>query len=62
LRGRMRPGKSYIPPFTVGEPVVSGIVARVIASKDDNYKVGDRVISKSLTLSPPVSTATRATP
>ncbi|ELR18448.1 zincbinding dehydrogenase family oxidoreductase [Acanthamoeba castellanii str. Neff] len=46
LRGRMREGaKSYVPPFELNKPIVSGIVARVIASKDDNFKVGDRAIS-----------------
>jgi NADPH-dependent curcumin reductase CurA len=48
LRGRMREGaKSYVPPFELNKPIVSGIVARVIASKDDNFKVGDRAISTS---------------
>ncbi len=44
----MREGaKSYIAPFELNKPIVSGIVARVIASKDDNFQVGDRAISTS---------------
>jgi NADPH-dependent curcumin reductase CurA len=64
MRGRMRnTRKSYIPPFELNKPVVSGIVARVIASKDDKYQVGDRVISaSSLSLSPSVGAHTDCLP
>ena len=41
LRGRMSDAKSYIPPFEVGKPISSGIVAKVIASKHNTFKVGD---------------------
>lgn len=41
LRGRMSEAKSYVPPFEVGKPISSGIVAKVIASKHNNFKVGD---------------------
>jgi len=45
MRGRMRAGeKSYVPPFELNKPVVSGIVARVVASKNDGFAVGDRVV------------------
>jgi NADPH-dependent curcumin reductase CurA len=43
LRGRMSEVKSYIPPFEIGQPMSSGVVAEVIASKNDNYKKGDFV-------------------
>ncbi|TDQ33016.1 NADP-dependent oxidoreductase [Zeaxanthinibacter enoshimensis] len=43
LRGRMNDAKSYIPPFKVGEPIDSGIVAEVMESKNENFKKGDYV-------------------
>jgi len=43
LRGRMSDAKSYVPPFEVGKPLTSGIVAKVIASKSDSFKEGDFV-------------------
>ena len=46
LRGRMSNAKSYIAPFQVGEPIVSGLVARVIESKADNLNVGDYVMDR----------------
>ena len=43
LRGRMNNVKSYIPPFEVGEPMKSAIVAEVIESKNKNYSVGSHL-------------------
>lgn len=43
LRGRMSDAKSYIPPFEVGQPISSGVVAEVIASKHPDFKEGDFV-------------------
>lgn len=43
MRGRMRDEKSYIPPFEVGKPIESGIVAEIIESKSDNFVKGDYV-------------------
>jgi len=43
LRGRMNDVKSYIPPFELNAPMSSGIVAKVIASKNNNFEVGDFV-------------------
>lgn len=43
LRGRMRDEKSYVPPFELNKPVQSGIIAKVIASKNDDFKEGDFV-------------------
>ena len=43
LRGRMSDAKSYVPPFQLNEPVQSGVIAKVIGSKNDNFKEGDFV-------------------
>lgn len=41
LRGRMRNEESYIPPFKIGEPVESMVIAEVIDSKNSNFKKGE---------------------
>ncbi|MDF4222262.1 NADP-dependent oxidoreductase [Maribacter sp. M208] len=43
LRGRMSDAKSYVPPFKVGEPISSGIVAEVLESNNGNFQKGDYV-------------------
>lgn len=43
LRGRMRDSKSYIEPFKLDEPIESGVIAEVIASKNSNFEKGDFV-------------------
>lgn len=43
LRGRMSDAKSYVPPFKVGEPISSGIVAEVLESKNGYFQKGDYV-------------------
>jgi NADPH-dependent curcumin reductase CurA len=43
LRGRMSDAKSYVPPFELDKPISSGIVAKVIATKNENFKEGDFV-------------------
>jgi NADPH-dependent curcumin reductase CurA len=43
LRGRMNDAKSYIPAFELNKPIQSGVVAKVIASKNINFTVGDVV-------------------
>ncbi|SIQ65518.1 NADP-dependent oxidoreductase [Maribacter ulvicola] len=43
LRGRMSDAKSYVPPFKVGEPISSGIVAEVLESKNEKFQKGDFV-------------------
>ncbi|WP_343329857.1 NADP-dependent oxidoreductase [Polaribacter staleyi] len=43
LRGRMSAAKSYVPSFELNKPVQSGIIAKVIASKNENFKEGDFV-------------------
>jgi len=44
MRGRMNDGKSYISPFTVGEPITGGAIACVVESEADGFKVGDFVL------------------
>ncbi|MHA7944287.1 NADP-dependent oxidoreductase [Formosa sp. 3Alg 14/1] len=43
LRGRMSDAKSYVPPFNLNEPISSGVVAQVKASKNDKFNEGDYV-------------------
>jgi len=43
LRGRMREGKSYVPPFAVGDVIVSGVVGEVAESRAPDFKRGDLV-------------------
>ncbi|WP_273566829.1 NADP-dependent oxidoreductase [Maribacter halichondriae] len=43
LRGRMNDVKSYIPPFELDKPLVSGTIAEVADSKNENFKKGDFV-------------------
>ncbi|WP_158850266.1 NADP-dependent oxidoreductase [Algibacter sp. L1A34] len=43
LRGRMSDAKSYVPPFELNKPIQSGVVAKVIASKNKNFAEGDFV-------------------
>ncbi|MDC6350937.1 NADP-dependent oxidoreductase [Zeaxanthinibacter sp. PT1] len=46
LRGRMNDTKSYIPPFQIGEPIDSGIVAEVLESRNENFKTGEYVTAR----------------
>ena len=41
LRGRMREGESYIPPFELDEPVESNVVAEVLESNNSNFSKGE---------------------
>jgi NADPH-dependent curcumin reductase CurA len=43
LRGRMMDAKSYIEPFELHKPIVSGCVAEVVESKTSEFNVGDFV-------------------
>jgi len=43
LRGRMSDAPSYVPPFEVGKPIESGIIAEVLESKAENFSKGDHV-------------------
>jgi NADPH-dependent curcumin reductase CurA len=43
LRGRMRAGKSYVPPFAIGEVITSGAVGEVVESRAPGFEKGDTV-------------------
>lgn len=43
LRGRMNEGPSYAPGFVLGQPIVSRVVARVVASRNARFAAGDHV-------------------
>jgi NADPH-dependent curcumin reductase CurA len=43
LRGRMNDAKSYIPPFQLHKPLISGVIAEVIESNHDKFRKGDFV-------------------
>lgn len=45
MRGRMRPDiKSYIPPFSLDEPLSGGAVSQVVQSNIEGYAPGDYVV------------------
>ena len=41
LRGRMREGRSYVPPFEVGQVIQSGVVGEVVESRAPEFQPGD---------------------
>lgn len=43
LRGRMREGRSYVPPFEIGEVIMSGVVGEVVESRAPEFVPGDIV-------------------
>jgi NADPH-dependent curcumin reductase CurA len=43
LRGRMREGRSYVPPFEIGQVIVSGVVGEVLESRAPEFQAGDIV-------------------
>lgn len=43
LRGRMSDAKSYVSPFELQKAMSSGVVAEVVESKNEKFKVGDFV-------------------
>jgi len=43
LRGRMREGRSYVPPFEVGQVIESGAVGEVVESSSPKFQPGDIV-------------------
>ncbi|MCG2599973.1 NADP-dependent oxidoreductase [Achromobacter insuavis] len=47
MRGRMSDAPSYAEPVQVGQPMVGGTVARVVASRHADYPVGEWVLSQS---------------
>lgn len=46
MRGRMNDTKSYISPFQLNEPIEGGVIAKVLASKAKDIKVGDIVLGE----------------
>ena len=45
MRGRMRDGKSYVPPFQIGKTMDGGAVGQVVVSKSEDLSEGDYVLS-----------------
>jgi NADPH-dependent curcumin reductase CurA len=43
LRGRMREGRSYVPPFEVGQVIESGGLGEVVKSRSPRFQTGDIV-------------------
>lgn len=43
LRGRMSDAKSYVPSFELNKPIQSGVIAKVLESKNEKFKTGDYV-------------------
>ena len=43
LRGRMNDAKSYVAPFELNKPIHSGVIAKVLTSKNENFREGDFV-------------------
>ncbi len=46
LRGRMNDAKSYVPPFELGQPIASAIVAEVMESQNPAFAAGDFVMGQ----------------
>ncbi|QIL77032.1 NADP-dependent oxidoreductase [Hymenobacter sp. HDW8] len=44
MRGRMNEGKSYVPPFEVGQPMEGAVVAEVVESQHPKLPVGSVVV------------------
>lgn len=43
MRGRMNDAKSYAPPFEIDKPITGSVIAKVLQSKSDNFKIADVV-------------------
>lgn len=46
IRGRMNDTKSYVAPYKLGEPIVSGVIAEVVESKHTEFDKGDFVSAR----------------
>ncbi len=44
MRGRMKEGDSYVPPFRIGDPLEGGCIGEVVESRHDKFHVGDIVL------------------
>jgi NADPH-dependent curcumin reductase CurA len=40
MRGRMKEGESYVPPFQVGEALEGGCIGEVVESRHNKFKAG----------------------
>jgi NADPH-dependent curcumin reductase CurA len=45
MRGRMRQGKSYVPPFELNAPLEGGCIGKVVESSNDRFSIGDHVLA-----------------
>ena len=48
MRGRMNEGKSYLPPFELGEPLEGGAVGKVVESRAREFKQAPRPVELDL--------------
>ena len=46
MRGRMNEGKSYVPPFAIGQALEGGAIGEVVESRAKEFKPGDVVTSR----------------
>lgn len=46
MRGRMRPGRYFVPPFEPGKPLEGACVGQVVASHNGPFEVGDHVLGE----------------
>ena len=44
MRGRMKEGDSYVPPFQIDHPLEGGCIGRVVDSRNENFAEGDYVL------------------
>jgi len=45
MRGRMREGKNYVPPYELGAPLEGGCIGEVIESRNPGFRPGDVVLA-----------------
>ena len=46
MRGRMNEGKSYVPPFEIGQVLEGGALGEVVESRASEFRTGDVVVSR----------------
>ncbi len=46
MRGRMNDAKSYVPAFEIDNPIEGAVVAKVITTKSNDFKIGDIVMGR----------------
>lgn len=44
MRGRMKEGDSYVPPFQIDQPLEGGCIGKVVDSRNEKFAVGDYVL------------------